>query len=85
MQATWMPWAFACLVLAISPWKMSPTVASESVCQRSALRSRHRRRWRHRHSLRRSCHHVCVLAQTPIDVLAGDATAAMVRILHEGH
>ena len=76
-----MSWAFACLVLAISPWKMSPTVAS--VCQRSALRSRHRRRWRHRHCLRWSCHHVCILAQTPIDVFSGDGCMKDTKLMRK--
>jgi hypothetical protein len=85
MQATWISWACACVVLlAKSPWNLSPTVASV-YCQRSALqlevRSRHRRRRRRRqcHCLRRSWHDVegsqKIASQTPIDVYSGDEGA----------
>ena len=39
MQATRMSWAFACLpvVLAISPWKISPTVPVASVSSRKVV------------------------------------------------
>ncbi len=48
-----------------------------SVCQRSAIRGRHRRRRRRlRHCLRQSCHHVegslGIAPQTAIDVFSGD-------------
>ncbi len=84
MQAIWISsgWTCACVVLlARSPWKMSPTVAS--VCQHSRaapqIRSRHRRRRRRQcHCLRRSWYdeegsqEIASQTVTPIDVYSGD-------------
>ena len=77
MQATWISWTCACVVLlARSPWNLSPTVASV-YCQRSALEVRSRRR--QCHCLRRSWHDVegsqKIASQTPIDVYSGDKGA----------